>query len=75
MDDAVEDRVGERWNANHIVPSIHGNLAGDDEGALVVAILDDFEEIARLLGRQGFRPPIIQDEGSLTRAIERRSLA
>ena len=75
MDDAVEDRVGERWYPNHVVPAVDGNLAGDDEGAFVVAVLDDLEEIARLLGRQGFRPPIIQDEGSLTRAIERRSLA
>ena len=48
--------------ANHIVLAIDGNLAGDDEGALVVAVLDDFEEIAGLIGRQGFRPPIVEDE-------------
>ncbi len=46
MDDSVENGVGERRDANHIVPAIDRNLAGDDEGALVVAVLDDFEEIA-----------------------------
>jgi hypothetical protein len=62
VDDSVENGVGERRDDNHIVPAIDGNLAGDDEGALVVAVLDDFEEIAGLIGRQGFRPPIVEDE-------------
>ena len=62
MNDAVEDRVGERRDPDHVVPAIDGDLAGDDERSLVVAVFDDFEEIARLLGRQGFRPPIVQDE-------------
>jgi len=53
--------------------AIDGNLAGDDEGAFVVAVLDDFEEIAGLIGRQGFRPQSSR-MSSLTRAIERRSL-
>ena len=56
MDDSVENGVGERRDANHIVRAIDGNLAGDDEGAFVVAVLDDFEEIAGLIGRQGFPP-------------------
>ena len=73
VDDSVENGVGERRDANHIVPAIDGNLAGDDEGALVVAVLDDFEEIAGLIGRQGFRPQSSR-MSSLTRASERRSL-
>ena len=47
VNDAIEDRIGERGNADQIVPTIHGNLAGDDERALVVAVLDDFEQAAR----------------------------
>ena len=62
VDHAVENRVGERRDADHIVPAVDGNLAGDDERALVVAVLDDFEKIARLIGRQRFRPPIVEDE-------------
>jgi hypothetical protein len=62
VDDSVENGVGKRRGANHIVPAIDGNLAGDDQGALVIAVLDDFEEIAGLLGRQGFRPPIVENE-------------
>ena len=40
------------------------NLAGDDDGSLIVAVFDDFEEIALLLGRQGFQPPIVPDKRS-----------
>src|SRR5271166_2588008 len=62
VNDAVEDGVGERGNADQVMPAVHGNLAGDDERAFVVAILDDFEQIARLVGRERFGSPIIQDE-------------
>src|SRR5271166_4010643 len=62
VNDAVEDGVGERGNADQVMPAVYGNLAGDDERAFVVAILDDFEQIARLVGRERFGSPIIQDE-------------
>jgi hypothetical protein len=62
MNDAVEDGVGERGNPDQVMPAVHGNLAGDDERAFVVAILDDFEQIARLIGGERFGSPIIQDE-------------
>src|SRR5208337_2160572 len=48
VNDAVEDGVGERGNADQVMPAVYGNLAGDDERAFVVAILDDFEQIARI---------------------------
>ena len=72
MDDAVEDRIGQRRDPDHVVPAIDGNLAGDDERAFIVAVFDYFEEIARLLGRQCFWPPIIQNEefGASDRAQE-----
>ena len=62
VDDAIEDGVGERRHADHVVPAIDRNLAGDDEGAGVVAVLDDFEQIARLIGGQRLRSPIVEDE-------------
>jgi hypothetical protein len=33
VDEAVEDGVGERWIADHVVPVIDGHLAGDDGGS------------------------------------------
>src|SRR6202451_2030919 len=62
MNDAVEDGVSERGYPDQIVPAVDGNLAGDDERALVVAILDDFEQVARLFGGERLRPPIVEDE-------------
>ncbi len=52
-------RVG---NADQLVPAGNRNLAGDDERAFVVAVLDDFQEIAGLVGAERLRSPIIQDE-------------
>ena len=62
VNDAVEDGVGERGNADQVMPTVHGNLAGDDERAFVVTVFDDFEEIARLVGRERLWTPVIQDE-------------
>ena len=64
VDDAVEDGVGERWDADQIVPAVHGNLTGEDERALVVTILDDFEQIACLVGRERFGAPIIENRAA-----------
>src|SRR5271156_3586840 len=44
------------------MPAVHGNLAGDDERALVVAILDDFEQVARMFGGERLWAPIVEDE-------------
>ena len=51
VNDAVENGVGERGNANQGVPTVDGNLTGDYERTFVITILDDFEQIARLVGR------------------------
>ncbi len=60
--DAVADCVGEGWNPDQIMPAVYGNLAGDDEGAFVVTVLDDFQEIARLVGEERLPAPVIRDE-------------
>src|SRR5271154_1286103 len=62
MNDAVEDGVSERGYPDQIVPAVDGNLAGDDERAFVVAILDDLQQIARLIGRERFGAPIIENQ-------------
>src|SRR5271163_4084326 len=74
VNDTIEDGVGERGNPDQVMPSVHGNLAGDDERALVVAIFDDFQKIARLSGGERLRPQSSRIS-NLTRERERRSLA
>src|SRR5689334_6673001 len=41
VDDAVEDGVCQGGIANHLVPAIDGDLAGDQQRPPVVAIVDD----------------------------------
>jgi len=62
VDHPVEDRIGECRDADHIVPAVDRDLAGDQERAGVVAVLDDFEQISRLIGVERFGPPIVEDE-------------
>ncbi len=79
MDDAVEDRVGQRRVADQVVPAIHRDLAGDQRGAAAVALLDDLEQIVTLLGAERLEPPIVEGRGvaptSFTPASARISLA
>ena len=55
VDDAVEDRVGEGGLVDDGVPSLDGQLAGDDDRSGAVAVLDDFHEIAALRRGQPVR--------------------
>src|SRR5215469_18602553 len=50
MDDAVKNGIGQGGIANHLVPATDWDLAGDQQGSEVVAIVDDLEQIAALLG-------------------------
>ena len=73
VDDAIEDGVGQRRIADDLVPAVDRHLAGDDQRAGVVAILDDLQQIALLFGEQRFRPPVIEDQqidpGELTQQL------
>ena len=42
VDDAIEDRIGKRRIADDIMPAIYRHLAGENDRARVVTILDDF---------------------------------
>lgn len=44
------------------MPLRHGDLSCDQQGALVVAIVDNLEQIAALVGGERFGSPIIEDE-------------
>ena len=72
MDDAIQDRVGEGRIADQVVPAIDRDLAGDQRGALPVALLDDLEQVAALLGPEGSRPQSSRIS-SLTPAMARMS--
>ncbi len=62
VDDAVEDGVGECGLADDVVPLGNGQLAGDQDGGVVVSILDDFHEVAPLIGVETVRSPVIENE-------------
>jgi hypothetical protein len=62
MDDAVENGIGQPRIANHFMPATDRDLAGDQEGPSVVAIVDDLEQIAALLGIERLWPPIVNDQ-------------
>src|SRR5260370_2175334 len=62
VDEAVEDRIGERRACDHVVPSIDRHLAGDEDRSGVDAVLDDFEEIAGLLGSERLGAPRVEDD-------------
>ena len=62
MNDAIQDRVAERGLADDVMPGWHGELAGDQDGAAAVAILDDFHGVAALAGGEAIGSPIVEDE-------------
>jgi hypothetical protein len=62
VQETVEDGVGDGGIADDLVPAIHGQLAGDDGGASLVAILDDLEQVAALLVVELLGSPVVEDE-------------
>ena len=62
MNDAIEDGVGQGGIADDLVPAVDRHLAGDDDGAGVIAVLDDLQQVAALLGVQRLRAPIVEDQ-------------
>ena len=56
VDDAVEDGVGQCRVADDLVPALDRQLAGDQQRAGVVAVLDDFEQVGGLGGRAARDP-------------------
>ena len=69
VDKAVEDGIGDRWIADHVVPVIDGHLAGDDGRSLLVAVLDDLQEIAPLLVVELLRAQSSYVDGRLWQAF------
>ena len=57
VDDPVENGVGQCRVADDLVPVVDRHLAGDDQRAGAIAILDDFQQIALLFGEQWLEAP------------------
>jgi hypothetical protein len=62
MNNAVEDRVTERGIGDHLVPLTDRDLAGDQQRAAVVAVIDDLKQIAALFGIERLRTPVVDDQ-------------
>jgi hypothetical protein len=58
MDEAIEDGVCVGGIADHRVPFVDRQLAGEDCGAAAVAFFEDFEEIVAALGPSSQRSTI-----------------
>jgi len=59
MDQAVEDGVGV---GDQGVPLIDRELAGDDGGAAVVAILEDLQQVVAGGGVERLEAPVVEDK-------------
>ena len=62
VDEAVEDGVGVGRIADHRVPFVDRELAGEDGRAAAVAFLEDLEEIVAGGGVERLEAPIVEDE-------------
>jgi hypothetical protein len=62
VSDAIENGVGQSGISHEFVPAVDRKLAGDDQRASVVAVLDDLQQIALLLGQQWFGSPVVEYE-------------
>src|SRR6516165_5111569 len=62
VDDAVEDGVGDGRFADDVVPAIDGDLTGDEGCTAAVAVLDDLQQVATLVGPERFQAPVVEDE-------------
>src|SRR5258708_30003404 len=63
MDQAVEDGVGVGGVADQRVPLIDGELAGDDGGAMAVAVLEDLQEVVAGWRVERLASPVGPEEG------------
>ena len=62
VDEPVADRVADRRVPDHGVPVCRIELAGDQGGRDVVAVLQDFEQAFAIGGAERFEPKVIEDE-------------
>src|SRR5258707_280386 len=62
VDEAIEDCVGDGGVADDFVPAVDGQLAGDDDRASFISVLDNLKQITALVGVERLWPPVIKNE-------------
>lgn len=62
VDQAVEDGVGQGWVAQGVMPVGDGQLAGDHGGAGLIALVEDFEQVAAAFIVERRQAPVVEDE-------------
>jgi hypothetical protein len=62
VNEAVEDGVGEGRIADDLAPLLDRNLAGDDRRSTLMAVFEDFEEIALFGLGERRQAPVVQDQ-------------
>ena len=62
VDEAVEDGVGIGRIADHLMPFVDRDLAGEDGRAAAVAFFEDLVEVAAGAGVERIEAPIVEDE-------------
>src|SRR5580704_8516271 len=74
VNNAVQDRVPNCVVRDNFMPSVDGDLTGDQQRSFLVAIIDNFQQVTSLFGGQWLRSPVVDDEqpGALKRCHEAR---
>src|SRR5580700_1105450 len=62
VDEAIEDGVGIGRVADHLMPFVDRDLAGEDGRALAVAFFEDLVEIAAGAAVERVEAPVVEDE-------------
>ena len=72
VDEAVEDGISISRVADHLMPSSHRQLAGDDGRAATISLLKDFKQVMAGQGIERIETPIVQNQKLYTakRALE-----
>ena len=54
--------LGDGRVGDHLVPVIDRQLTGHDGRAAIVPVVDDLQQVATLIVRQGGEPPVVEDQ-------------
>jgi hypothetical protein len=62
VNESVKNGVRQGWIGNSLVPLRHGDLGDDEGGLLVIAIIEQFQEVSGLGRRQRISEPVVENE-------------
>jgi len=76
VDEPVEDCIGECRIGHRLMPVISWKLAGDDGGAMLMPVVEKFEEVALMGGGELCQPPVVEhDHVDASRLFEELEIA